>query len=312
MKRFLLLVAFSIICFILLFSFGDKQSAKTKFLVLGTAQDAGYPQIACEKECCKYLVKNPEKASFPTSLALLDYDKKQWWLVEATPHISEQLQLFRKLSKGEFPYLPEGIILSHAHIGHYAGLMFLGKEALGAGNMKVYCLPRMSEFLKNNGPWEQLVSQRNIVLNTLNEFQNTPLSEHISFELFGVPHRDEYSETAGMRFRIDDKQILFIPDIDKWERWKTPIDSLVGASDIAFLDATFYSDGELGNRDMSQIPHPFVKETMQLFDSSNRETKAKIHFIHLNHSNPLFWNDSLQIAFEKSGFNLAKQGRFYP
>eukprot|EP00957_Ditylum_brightwellii_P156501 11911053-Ditylum_brightwellii.AAC.1 len=64
---------------------------------------------------------------------------------------------------------PDGIFLTHAHIGHYTGLMYLGREALGAVDVPVYAMPRMRSFLKNNGPWSQLVSLGNINIQNLEE-----------------------------------------------------------------------------------------------------------------------------------------------
>ena len=52
-------------------------------------------------------------------------------------------------------------------MGHYSGLLFLGKEALGGQSVPVFALPRMRQFLRNNGPWEQLISEKNIALRPL-------------------------------------------------------------------------------------------------------------------------------------------------
>ena len=45
--------------------------------------------------------------------------------------------------------------------------------------------------------------------------------------------------------------VLFIPDIDKWEKWGQDIRSVAGRFDYLFLDGSFYADGELPGRDMS-------------------------------------------------------------
>ena len=49
---------------------------------------------------------------------------------------------------------PKGIFLTHAHIGHYSGLIHLGKEALGAKGISVYAMPKMSFFLKRKWTME--------------------------------------------------------------------------------------------------------------------------------------------------------------
>ncbi len=126
---------------------------------------------------------------------------------------------------------------------------------------------------------------------------------------FTVPHRDEYSETVGYRILGPNKSAIFIPDINKWSIWDTDITELIKAVDYALLDATFYKDGELGNRDMSQIPHPFVTESMALFGNFTPEQRNKVWFIHFNHTNPLLNRESEQAQFVRSeGFNVAREG----
>ncbi|WP_424963532.1 MBL fold metallo-hydrolase [Ekhidna sp.] len=283
-----------------------------KVVVIGVAQDGGYPHIGCQNECLR-AHRNSNNARYITSLALIDPDSKKWWMFEATPDMDKQLQYFRDLTDGEYPYLPEGIFVTHAHIGHYTGLMYLGKEALGARNVKVYALPKMIDFLKTNGPWSQLVELGNIDPIILNEDQAVNLNEYISALAFTVPHRDEFSETAGFKLTYGKKGFLFIPDIDKWYKWNRSIVEMVEDPVInyAFLDATFYDAGELPNRPINEIPHPFVTETMAIFDAESDYLKKKIHFIHLNHTNPLLFDKRKRSEVLKKGYRIAEQGTTY-
>ena len=66
----------------------------------------------------------------------------------------------------------KNIFITHAHIGHYTGLMYFGREALGSKGIKVNVLPRMYDFINLNGPWSQLVNLENIALNKIN-FRDT-------------------------------------------------------------------------------------------------------------------------------------------
>ncbi|MBE9540665.1 MAG: hypothetical protein IMF06_16400 [Proteobacteria bacterium] len=201
-----------------------------------------------------------------------------------------------------------GIFLTHAHIGHYLGLAFLGHEAMGASKVPVFSMPRMTRFLQTNGPWSQLVAYKNIVLKPLqdNEAQNLG---HLKVTPFLVPHRDEYSETVGYRIVGPNHSAIFIPDINKWHEWKTDIAQLVKTVDYALLDGGFFADGELPGRDMSLIPHPFVTQTMETLKHLSREDRNKVWFIHLNHTNPLLNPDSPESRKVKSeGFNIAIEG----
>ena len=77
---------------------------------------------------------------------------------------------------------------------------------------------------------------------------------------------------------------------------------------ISYYKSELYKNGEL-KRDMSEIPHPFVEESMSLFSSLSKKDKQKIYFIHFNHTNPLLLEGSMaQKEVLQKGFNLAKQG----
>jgi len=280
-----------------------------KFIVvLGIAQDAGYPQAGCEKDCCNAYWKHKEEKKLVTGLALVDNTTRQYWLLEASPDITAQLHnLQSRLPASD--YSPDGIFITHAHIGHYTGLMYLGREAMGASAVPVWAMPRMDSFLRNNGPWSQLTALKNIQLQPLQADSTVQLNASFTITPVLVPHRDEYSETVGFIITSSKKKLLFIPDIDKWEKWSTNITALIKEVDYALLDGTFYKDGELPGRDMKEVPHPFVAESMQRFAGFSPAEKAKIIFIHFNHTNPLLKKQSPEKdAVKKAGFGVAEEG----
>jgi len=285
--------------------------AQPTLVVLGTVQDAGSPQIGCSKDCCKNLFTKPDATRKVVSLGIVDHAHKSSYLFEATPDITSQLRLLKGFSNTDTD-LPNGIFLTHAHIGHYTGLMYLGKEALNTQQLSVYSMPRMKTHLEQNGPWSQLVSQKNISLQLL--AHNTPIRLNSSLQVtpLQVPPRDEYSETVGFIINGPNKRALFIPDIDKWEKWVRSIDSLVSTVDYAFIDATFFDAAEINNRNISEIPHPFVIESMQRFEKLSTVAKKKIYFIHFNHTNPLLSEKSPSTKkVLASGFNIARMGAVF-
>jgi pyrroloquinoline quinone biosynthesis protein B len=300
----------TLLIFITSFSFAQTDTLPY-IQVLGVAQDGGYPHFGCEKTCCKMAWKDTSIRKFVVSLAIVDPKAKKWWLMEATPDIKEQIEYFYKLSGGKYDYLPNGIFITHAHIGHYAGLINLGREVMNTNNIPVYVMPKMKKFIETNGPWSQLVKLNNIKLIELKEDLPVKLSDQIVISSMLVPHRDEFSETVGFRIATSVKSYLFIPDINKWEKWKRAIIKEVDKVDIAFLDATFNDINELKNRKMSEVPHPFVEETMELFSSASDKTKAKIHFIHFNHTNAVMWSKSAKTEVEQKKFNVSVQGAIY-
>ncbi|MEA2163068.1 MAG: pyrroloquinoline quinone biosynthesis protein [Thermoanaerobaculia bacterium] len=255
-------------------------------LVLGIAQDGGYPQAGCNRPDCIAAWKNPKLRQRVSSLAIIDPQSGQRWIIDATPDFPSQLRTLEESApRKEAAPLLDGILLTHAHIGHYLGLAQLGREVLGTRGVRVYAMPRMREFLAHNGPWDQLVKLHNIEIAPIEDGVEIALNERIHITPLRVPHRDEYSETVGFIVRGPSRSILWLPDIDKWERWSTPVGSVVSRVDVAFVDGTFYEASELPGRDLREIPHPLMTETMARLTTP--ELRAKVRFIHLNQSNPL-------------------------
>ncbi len=280
---------------------------QVSLVVLGNVQDAGSPHIACKKNCCKALFTNPDKNRKVVSLGILDNESHKKYLFEATPDIAEQFKILKEAGIHGDKEIPDGIFLTHAHIGHYTGLMYLGKEAMNASKVPVYAMPRLKTFLEKNGPWSQLVANGNITVQEMADQREIRLTPKLRVTPFTVPHRDEYSETVGYTIIGPNKRLLFIPDIDKWDRWETDIIKEISKVDIAFIDGAFYDAEEIGHRDISEIPHPFIVESMALFKNLPANEKQKVHFIHLNHTNPLLDPVSSQSQeVIANGFNIAR------
>lgn len=280
---------------------------KTALIVLGNLQDAGSPHITCKKDCCKNLFTKPDANRKVVSIGLIDTENEKTYLFEATPDITEQLKNLKNNAPFNVTEIPNGIFVTHAHIGHYTGLMYLGKEAINAKDAMVYAMPKIRNFLEKNGPWDQLVANGNIALNDILHGEAIVLSSRLRVIPFKVPHRDEYSETVGFKIIGPNKSVLFIPDIDKWSKWETHIVDAVAEVDIALLDATFFDPNEIDHRDIGTIPHPFVIETMERFKNQADSTKNKIHFIHLNHTNLLLDSESEESnRVLASGFHIAR------
>jgi len=277
-------------------------------LVLGVAQDAGYPQANCYQPHCMRAWENPALKRLTSCIAVIDLKSRVKYLFDATPDIREQLYRLHLVAPDD-EYTLGGVFLTHGHIGHYTGLMHFGFEASNSKNIAVYVMPRMHEFIAGNGPWDQLVSYHNIRLVDLKASRPVLLSNGLTVTPLLVPHRDEYTETVGFLIAGPNRSAVFIPDIDKWEQWHTDIRDLIRSVDFALLDGSFFSDGELPGRDMSKIKHPFVTETMTRLSGLSDKDKSKVIFIHFNHSNPLLIDGSkAQQEVLGKGFRVAHQG----
>jgi pyrroloquinoline quinone biosynthesis protein B len=280
--------------------------------VLGTAQDGGIPHIGCFCANCLRAWNDARFSRLISSLGLFDLIENKTFLVDATPDIRAQTKML--MERMDFPkktkrFWPDGILLTHAHIGHYTGLMFYGYEALSTDKLPVYCSARMTNFLAKNGPWSQLVDQKNILTNTIRTDQALSLTSHISILAFQVPHRDEFTDTLGYKIMGPNKSILYIPDIQKWKKWDRSIVDEVQKVDIALLDGTFYSPEELSSRDLSAIGHPFISDSMKLLAGVAKGKKTQIFFTHLNHSNLALDPDGdARNAIHNKAFALAEDG----
>ena len=278
----------------LLIIYNSSISQSSYVVVLGTTQDAGSPQLGCNKKCCFNLFETPDYSRKVVSLGIVDSKANKYWMIESTPDFVTQSKMLKEICGFDHGELPDGIFITHAHIGHYTGLMYLGRESISSKRIPVYTMSRMKGFLMQNGPWNQLINLNNLSIKNMDPQQPVQLSDDIQIIPFLVPHRDEFSETVGFKIMGPNKSILFIPDIDKWGKWNKDLAIELKTADVAFIDGTFYDSEEINHRNMAEIPHPFVVETMEMFRDEDEKTKSKLHFTHLNHTNPLLDTTSTQ------------------
>ena len=285
----------------------ENKSSEILLKVLGTIQDGGIPHMGCSKECCSNYFLSKKSRIGVSSLGVSNLKHNTNYIIDATPNIN--FQLIDLIGNADPSKKLIGIFLTHAHMGHYAGLLNFGRESLNSKNIPLYLMPKFYNFILNNGPWNQLVELNNIKLNKIYNGEKVILHNNLSFTPIQVPHRDEYSETVGYVIEGIHKKALYIPDIDKWAKWEVSIVEMIKNVDYAFLDGTFFDEKEINNRNISEIPHPFIIESLKLFEGLDRSEKSKVYFIHLNHTNPVLNSESSEYKkVISAGFNIAKTG----
>ena len=285
----------------------ENKSSEILLKVLGTIQDGGIPHMGCSKECCSNYFLSKKSRIGVSSLGVSNLKHNTNYIIDATPNIN--FQLIDLIGNADPSKKLNGIFLTHAHMGHYAGLLNFGRESLNSKNIPLYLMPKFYNFILNNGPWNQLVELNNIKLNKIYNREKVILHNNLSFTPIQVPHRDEYSETVGYVIEGTHKKALYIPDIDKWAKWEVSIVEMIKSVDYAFLDGTFFDEKEINNRDISEIPHPFIIESLKLFKELDESEKSKVYFIHLNHTNPVLNSESSEYKkVISAGFNIAKTG----
>ena len=282
-------------------------------LVLGTAQDGGVPQLGAHAASDEAARRDPALARRAASLLVVDPASGERWLVDAGPDVARQLDAaealapLRAVPSGRAPIV-DGVFLTHAHIGHYLGLAWFGREVYGADHLPVHGSARMVDFLAKNAPWELLVRLGHVDLHTLLPGRAVALAPGLSITPFLVPHRDEYTDTFGFEIRGPGRALLYIPDIDRWERWQTPVEAAIARVDVALLDATFFDADELPGRSLAEIPHPLVADSIARFARLPAGERRKIVFTHLNHSNRAGLPGTTERrAVEAAGMRVARE-----
>ena len=259
----------------------------TSIYILGSAQDGGYPQSGCYEDCCKTAWSNENLVRYPSSIAVVNHLLKKYWIFDITPDIKFQINLLPK------DYILSGIFITHAHSGHYMGLVQLGIEVMNLKDIPVYVMPRMASFLENNSLFSQLILSGNIKLERINIDAVIKLPNQIHISNFEVPHRNELSETVGYKISGEKKSVIYLPDIDSWDNFHTKLFKLIENNDYLFIDGTFYDSSELKYRKMNKVPHPLISSTIEdTLSNLSLNNRNKIYFTHLNHTNKVLNKDS--------------------
>jgi len=283
---------------------GPPEARSPEAVVLGIAQDGGVPHAGCRQPLCVEARSDPAKRLHVASLGLLDPAAGRRFLVDATPDFAEQIETLGGR--------PDGILLTHAHVGHYLGLAQLGREVLGAHRIPVYCTPSLAKFLRENKPWSRLVALENITLHEVEPGTEITLTESLRATPLRVPHRDEDSDTVAWRIRGPARSILWLPDIDKWAKWDRSLPAILEDPTLtAFVDGTFYSADEIPGRSLADIPHPLASETADILAGAPG-ARGRVFLVHLNHTNRLLWDEEARAALAARGLEVAREGQRIP
>lgn len=269
-----------------------------RILVLGTAQDGGVPHAGCDCATCRAAHQDDTRRRRVASVALVG-ETGRTLVVDATPDLRSQLHRLA-LAAGRDRLAPDALLLTHAHVGHYLGLAFLGREAMNVVGTPLWATASMGAFLQSNRPWSWLVERGQVVLEALEP--GTPFTfDGVRLTPFLSPHRGEDTDTVGLEIEGPSRRLLYVPDADELS---PDLVQRIRAVDVALVDGTFHDASELPGRDLSAIPHPFVAESVEALAGA----RGEVWFTHLNHSNALIHPETEQRPQLPEGFGVLEDG----
>ncbi|HIE05694.1 MAG TPA: hypothetical protein EYP58_02725 [bacterium (Candidatus Stahlbacteria)] len=261
-----------------------------KIKILGSGQDGGVPQIGCRCDVCQKARRFKRYRRFAPSIAVEDEMNRSSVIIDASPDLKYQWQMLDTQIVA--------LLLTHAHYGHYSGLLQFGEEVADIKDLPLWCTRRMGRFLSGNLPFKSLISRKNIRINLINpgkEFRMIGLT----FTAIKVPHRTRVSDTVGYILQSSRKKVIYIPDVDYWTGG---LKREINSADIALLDGTFFSKDEI--RRQQDVPHPPIRKTVELL----RDSTTRIYFTHINHSNPVNKDGRERRYVEDKNFKVAHDG----
>jgi len=261
--------------------------------ILGTAQDAGIPQAGCSCKRCLNAHNHPNLRKYPVAIGIIGIDGSKH-LIEITKNLSEQLKIWGDEEKGNIVYTPDTVTVTHLHLGHIEGIGQFGKPVMNLEDLPIYVSEKNKLVLEERNDIQLMIKEGNIKL--ISQKYNQEFQPRIGcgfkLELIPIPHRSELGDTAAILIKGKKKNLLFMPDQDSW---KDTLDTFSMNNirelltywkvDIAWIDGTFWNLKELPGRNLSEIPHPTIEESIQRLGMKNKND-FEISFIHLNHSNP--------------------------
>lgn len=266
-------------------------------VVLGSGQDGGAPQFGSH-----HAAAGPRTAS---SIAVI-IDRARVLLFDATPDLRHQYRVLENLLDPRDARAPvDAVFVTHAHMGHYGGLMHFGKEATATHMTPLHAPASVLEFLDENEPWATLLRSEHLVGRSTDDSDVS--YGPITVQAVPVPHRADFSTTVAYSIHVEGLPwVLYLPDIDGWDRWPEAVD-VIGAHPISLLDATFGDAGEVPGRSIDEVPHPIVTDTIERFADLGAE--RRIVLTHLNHTNELGAIGSpIRTEAESAGFDVAFDG----
>jgi len=269
--------------------------------VLGSAAGGGFPQWNCHCDTCE-AARAGERARPRTqsSLAIRSGDGP-WFLVNASPDLRQQLETLapRRVDSVRAPPIA-GVLLTDAEIDHTAGLLLLRESG---SPVRVYGDAGVERALRGGYPVLAILERYcGAEWRTLEPGRRHALEgSSLEVEPFGAGgdaprYSDVEVQASGFVFRdrATGGVVTYVPGL---ARFDDGVIARLAASDLVFVDGTFWRDDELARlgitdrsaRDMGHVPLSGRGGTLEVLAGLKRPRKA---LVHINNTNPILLEDS--------------------
>jgi pyrroloquinoline quinone biosynthesis protein B len=316
--------------------------------VLGSAAGGGFPQWNCACRNCQRIRagKLHGRARSQTQLAFTT-DNQVWFLLSASPDLRAQILATAELRPGNCSGAPgyektavspiAGLFLPSADVDSIVGMLHLREFH----SFFVFATPSVQRILQDENrifqvldradppaKWITLASKTRLGCHLDEELGSTPeflcttvplggvYPDYVSGELKRFLSREE--ATSALVIQKGDKRLFYAPSIpietaaQAWSAggWKSCMEN----SDVAFVDATFWSDDELlqtgrSKKTAREIGHLPLSGPGGLLEQYPKNTKSRRILIHINNTNPILDEDSPEHrAVLDAGFEIAYDG----
>ncbi|MFI7102568.1 pyrroloquinoline quinone biosynthesis protein PqqB [Streptomyces sp. NPDC050161] len=271
--------------------------------VLGTAAGGGVPQWNCACPGCAGARAHPERRRRHASLAVRA-DEGQWFLINATPDIADQIEATPQLHPGPAARRTpvRGLILTDAELDHTLGLARLREadrvDVLATAPVRRALCERL-HLADVLGPytdltWRELGPDPLPLTDTGTgiEISALPVSAKRPRYAAGPPVADADDPTWVIALRLHDPATggtaVYAPCLSTWP---PGLDAALADADCVLLDGTFWDDDEphrsgFSTRSATAMGHLPIDGP---HGTAHRlaPLRARCLYTHLNNTNPL-------------------------
>ncbi|MTD55098.1 pyrroloquinoline quinone biosynthesis protein PqqB [Amycolatopsis pithecellobii] len=286
--------------------------------VLGSAAGGGSPQWNCGCPVCAAVRSGAGPPRTQSSIAV-SADRRQWFLVNASPDVRTQIEAFPGLHpRGDRTTPLEAVLLTDAELDHTLGLLLL-REARA---LRLYATPAVHKVLcDGSGLVRTLERYCSVEWRPVVPGAGVSLGGGLSCRAFDVPttKRDRFGsgENHGrvVGYRLTGERgggtLVYLPGVQAL----TPaLRAEIEGCDCLLVDGTCWRDDELirlglagkTSREMGHLPIDGADGSLaQLASMGVRRTI----FVHLNNTNPILLEDTPERrVVEDNGMEVAMDG----